>query len=183
MEHITQFLEDTFVQGKMPTLTGAPSWWRGEFKAAVHKHVAFVKDPVHAVCLGMCGAPVVGGVSIGRPPCIETLPDLLLGIIDESGEFKWAGGGYGEIVSLHSPKQANFVAGWPVFFTFGKHDGVRRRLIVSKKHSIDLSERRKKKTAIQFWGRSKKEFVEMTWAPHRLAWCLDWEESKALLFG
>lgn len=177
MEDIVQFLNETFVEGRAPSLDGAPRWWHGKFQALIRGKVAFVKDPIHAVCLGIVDAPVVGGLTFGTPGCIETLPDLLLGVVDGSGTFRWAGGGYGEIVSLHSGRRPSFGSdGWPVWFTFASHDGLRQDLISSGQHVVDLSEHWRRRKALEFWDTSKKEFVEMTWAPCRLAWCLEWDE-------
>jgi hypothetical protein len=173
-----------------------PVWMEGHFHDRFHtwfpneNPISLVENPVHAVCmkLSMQQAPkpvYIGGISFGMYRHFPTLlPDVLLGFVDDVGRWHWAGGNHGEVFNLHAlDGDVTFPAdrdAWPVWFTFGDHAEYRTDLIASTQTHIDIYESHRRHARTEFWKRVTREFIETTWAPHRLSWCLDHEEYTEL---
>lgn len=182
-EHIAKFLATTgLLHGRIPSLKRARRWDTYGFRAVVWHGIALVHAPAHAVCLSIAKTPgYVGGVSIGTPRGLASLPDVLVGFLDEFGRWHWPGD-HGTAVNLHVA-EGKFPSGlrcWPVWFTFGNYHG-ERELLIKGSPSVDLSGHIAALERARFWEASKHEFIQKTWAPSRLSWCLDTEDLEAFL--
>ena len=184
---LLRFLEDSgLLRGRIPSLKRAQLWMRGEFRASVQHGIALVENPVHAVCLSVLARNkpkgYLGGVTVGRPQGLATLPDIFVGVIDLGGVWHWAGSETGCVVNLHAVGRDAPApgyptpSGWPVFFVFGDCHPYRERWVRAGTRVVDLCERVKREVCAAFWREAQKEFAEAAWAPHRLPWFLDHEE-------
>ncbi len=189
MDEIGTFLlESGLLDGCVPSLDEYPEYWYkpDQFTSRFFGRISLVCNPIHAVCLSLqLKDRHYGGVSIGYPKCVPTLPDLLLGFITKDGVWRWAADG-GCVVNLHAvdvdPAYPDGIA-WPVWFTFGDCDGFRREIVLQKTPLFDLTDALRQHLCADFWAVAKQEFIQTTWAPHRLAWCLDTEEYNEIFSG
>jgi hypothetical protein len=171
------------MSGRLVSLLGAP-WYSDEFQAWIMNDIAAIGEPVHAVCLSIMRHRVLGGVCVGVPWGIPTLPDFLVGFVDDAGRWHWPGREFGHVVNLHA-KDATIAfppeAVWPVWFTYSEYHGERETYVAPRPpRYLDVSESLRKASAAAFWERAKEEFIRTTWAPSRLAWCLDHEEATEI---
>ena len=126
---------------------------------------------------------MIAGVSIGAHPreCYPTVPDMLLGILGrDTGTWEWAGDHPGCIINLHAADTFTYKDGLPVWLTFAHCDGARKDLVTSKTKEFDLYEDVLKKQRIQFWESTYQEFIQTTWHPSRLEWCVDTDEYREI---
>jgi hypothetical protein len=151
-----------------------------------------LRDPVDVIRLGIkISYPgkrhrfenVVAGVSIGAHPreCQETVPDMLLGIIRwDTGAWEWAGDHPGHIVNLHADVTLKHTEGWPVWLTFAHCPGAREDLVKSNTKEFDVYETILEQRRKKFWDSAYQEFIQTTWHPSRLAWCMDTDEHREI---
>ena len=152
-----------------------------------------IEDPVDIVRIGIrISHPgrhhqfqnILAGVSIGAHPreCYPTVPDMLLGILRrDTGAWEWAGDHPGHVVNLHATSSVpKYTDGWPVWLTFAQCPGAREDLIKSKTKEFDVYEDLLKKRRTDFWNSTYQEFIQRTWHPSRLPWCLDADEHREL---
>jgi hypothetical protein len=187
--NIVQFLESSgLVRGEIPP----ENFTCGGIRC--------VKDPVDAIRLGiredhpasssafLAGCRVekiVACISIGAHPkeCSVCVPDMLLGVLTPQKTWRWAGTENGHVVNLHGGGGLEVCDGWPVWLTYTRCDGPRRRLIRSKIQEIDVYKDVLARRRTEFWNASYEEFIRKTWHPSRLAWCMDTDEYREIFSG
>lgn len=152
--------------------------------------IVCVREPVDVVRLGIRHShlakthpfpTMIAGVSIGAHPreCLQTVPDMLLGVLHET-TWEWAGDYPGCIINLHAADTFTYKDGLPVWLTFAHCHGIREDLVTSKTKEFDVYEYVVAKRRIQFWESSYEEFIQTTWHPSRLQWCVDIDESREI---
>lgn len=192
--YLSEFLEGSgLLAGRVPRMPTLPRYTRNvlyyePFHAWLQSGIAMVETPVEAVSLQIYlqfQAPkplYIGGVSVGMGRFSLLLPDMLLGFIDVSGYWHWAGGHHGLVVNLHTKGEVIFppTDAWPVWFTFADCEEYRKEFMWNQIEHIDIYESTRRTLRAAFWERTRQEFIEKTWAPDRLPWCLDHEEYAEL---
>lgn len=189
MEHIVHFLQTSgLLHGNIPLLTAEHEFYDLGFKACVTDHIVYTYEPAHAIIASIWlshpkrNQPKIGGISVHNLHMNAyknhqyTLPDLLLGFISPDGKWHWPLAECDGVAcnlrnyyyDVKMPAKA-----WPVFFTCSDYE----YSALGSNH-VDLTPWIARGVCRMFWNLAYKEFIAKTWAPERLAWCLDHEEAR-----
>ena len=185
MEKVVQFVECSgLLHGRIPS--PQRQWCEFDFVGDVYESIGFAKHPAHIVAMDIwlshpkrvCKTPFIGGISVGRVPAVY-VPDMLLGFIDVSGRWHWPLRESCVFCNLHDcnarilppPTEA-----WPVWFTC-TYKPMRDMLVMRRRH-FDATIQMRRRVCARFWNAALEEFIQKTWAPSRLTWCLDHEEIR-----